>query len=54
MRVSKRGRGAQDAISYIVAVADPTESIALIRAQVAGPDDDIEDLGRVLANIWWR
>jgi len=38
-------------VSYIVAIADPVEAIALIRAQVTAAGDEIEDMGRVSDNI---
>jgi hypothetical protein len=34
-------------VAYIVAKADPTQAIELIRTQAAQPHDVIEDLGRV-------
>jgi hypothetical protein len=40
-------RGDPNAVSYIVAIADPAKAMKLIRTQAATPSDDIEDLGRV-------
>jgi hypothetical protein len=34
-------------VVYVVAEFDPARAIELIRAKVAGPDDEVEDLGRV-------
>ena len=34
-------------VSYIVAVAEATEAMAIIRMREAGSDYEIEDLGRV-------
>jgi hypothetical protein len=50
IRVRKHRSDAQ-AVSYIVAIADPVEAIALIRAQVAAAGDEIEDMGRVSDSI---
>jgi integrase len=46
IRVSKH-QGDQSAIAYIVAASDSVLAMDLIRAKVAGPDDHVEDLGRV-------
>ncbi len=46
IRVGKY-RGDPSRVAYIVALAEPTKAIELIRAQAATPGDEIEDLGRV-------
>lgn len=46
IRVGKH-KGDPRAIAYIVALLDPDAAIDLIRKKVAGPDDLIEDVGRV-------
>lgn len=46
IRVGKYHRDPRGA-AYIVAVADPTKAIELVRAKAAAPGDEIEDLGRV-------
>ena len=46
IRVSKY-RGDPDSVAYIVAIADPSKAIELIRAKAATAGDDVEDLGRV-------
>ena len=38
-------------VAYIVALADPDKAIELIRSHVAGPDDQVEDLGRVTDSL---
>jgi hypothetical protein len=50
IRVRKHRSDAQ-AVSYIVAIADPVEAIALIQGQVAAAGDEIEDMGRVSDSI---
>jgi hypothetical protein len=40
-------RNDPNAVVYVVAEFDPARAIELIRAKVAGPDDEVEDLGRV-------
>jgi hypothetical protein len=46
IRVSKH-QGDPSAIAYIVAVADSALAVDLIRANIAGPHDHVEELGRV-------
>jgi hypothetical protein len=48
IRVEKY-RGDANAVTYIVAIANPTKAIDLIRKKVAA--DDIQDLGRVSAAL---
>lgn len=50
IRVSKY-RGDPHAVSYLVAVADKAEAIALIARQAATSADEVEDLGRVSAPL---
>jgi len=38
-------------VAYIVALAEPDRALELIRSQVAAPDDQVEDLGRVTAAL---
>ncbi len=45
IRVSRLGDPRTAA--YIVAVPDPDRAVDLIRKQVAAPDDEIKDFGRV-------
>jgi hypothetical protein len=45
IRVGNRREG-QDAI-YVVAEADPTNALDIVRRNVAGPNVELEDLGRV-------
>ena len=40
-------RGDTNASSYIVALSDTAEAIALIKSKVGNLGDDIEDMGRV-------
>lgn len=40
-------RGDPKSIAYIVASADPAEAVDLIRAKIAQPDNEVEDLGKV-------
>jgi hypothetical protein len=42
-----RSLGHPNTVAYIVAKADPTQAMEVIRMQAAQPDDVIEDLGRV-------
>jgi hypothetical protein len=46
IRVGKN-RGDVKAVSYIVAIGNAVEALALIRSQASTPNDEIEDLGRV-------
>jgi hypothetical protein len=46
VRVSKY-RGDPRPVGYIVAIAGPVEAIALVRAKLGDPGDEIEDAGRV-------
>jgi hypothetical protein len=50
IRVSTH-RSDTEAVTYIVALADPAAAIKLIRAQASGPHDQIEDMGRVASAI---
>jgi hypothetical protein len=45
IRVSKSGD--KPAASYIVNETDQAAAIEIVRKAVCGPDDDIQDLGRV-------
>ena len=45
IRIGNRREG-QDAI-YVVAEADPTKAVDIIRRNIAGPNVELEDLGRV-------
>ena len=45
IRIGNRREG-HDAI-YVVAEADPTKAVDIIRRNVAGPNVELEDLGRV-------
>jgi hypothetical protein len=45
IRVSKNGD--KPAASYIVYETDQATAIEIVRKAVCGPDDDIQDLGRV-------
>ena len=45
IRIGNRREG-HDAI-YVVAEADPTEAVDIIRRNIAGPNVELEDLGRV-------
>jgi hypothetical protein len=42
-----RKQGDPRGIAYIVAIADPSKAMDLIKEKVAGPSDEIEDIGRV-------
>jgi hypothetical protein len=46
IRVAKY-RGDPTAVACIVAIADPDLASNLIRIKIAGPEDDVQDLGRV-------
>ena len=46
IRVGKY-RGDPNTVAHIVALLDPATAIDLIRKKAAGPDDLIEDVGRV-------
>ena len=50
IRVGKY-RGDANAVAFIVAISDPSEAVELIREKVAGPADEIQDLGRVSAAL---
>jgi hypothetical protein len=46
IRVSKF-RGDLSPALYVVAIADPSEAIVLVRAQAAHPGHEVDDVGRV-------
>ena len=50
IRVGKY-RGDTNAIIYIVAVSNPNKAVNLIRDKTANPVDEVQDLGRVSANL---
>jgi hypothetical protein len=50
IRVGKY-RGDTNAIIYIVAISNPTKAVNLIRENTANTADEIQDLGRVSANL---
>lgn len=46
-----RYRGDAKAVAYIVAISNPSRAVDLIRQKAADPADEIQDLGRVSANL---
>ena len=50
IRVGKY-RGDANAIIYIVAISNPTKAVDRIRDNTANTADEIQDLGRVSANL---
>ena len=50
IRVGKY-RGDANAIIYIVAISNPNKAVNLIRDKTANPVDEVQDLGRVSANL---
>jgi hypothetical protein len=49
IRVGDRRAGSD--VVYVVAEADPAKAAEIIRKNVAGPNVDLEDLGRVTAKL---
>jgi len=49
IRVGDRRAGSD--VVYVVAESDPVKAAEIIRNNVAGPNVDLEDLGRVTAKL---